>query len=84
MTKHTDDLHAYINRGDLTELGKVWFYFIYSVLKPSMHVLTVRQDHAILLYALVKRYRVDLGRFIKESILEYVVDQFLYRANFSK
>ena len=39
--------HAYINKGDLTKIGKVWFYFINSVLKPSMHVSTVRQDCAV-------------------------------------
>ena len=46
--------HAYINRGDLIKVGKVCLYFINSMLKPSMHVSTVRQDHTILLYALVK------------------------------
>ena len=68
--------HAYINIGDLTELGKVWFYFINFVLKPSMHVSIVRQDRAILLYVMVKCYKVDLGRIIKESILEYVKGNF--------
>ena len=62
--------HAYINRGDLTEIGKAWFYFINSVLKASMHVSTMRQDRVILLYALVKGYQVDLGRIVEESILE--------------
>ena len=33
--------HAFINRGDLTEVGKVWFYFLNSVLKPSKHVWTL-------------------------------------------
>ena len=40
--------HGYINRGDLTKIGKVWIYIINSVLKPSMHVSTLRQDRAIL------------------------------------
>ena len=69
--------HAYINGGDLKELGKVWFYFINFVLKPSMHISTVRQDRAILLYELVKGYEVDLGRIIKDLILEYVKGNFV-------
>ena len=41
-----------------------------------MHVSTVRQDCAILLYALVKGYVVKLGRIIEESILEYAKGKF--------
>ena len=41
-----------------------------------MHVLTVRQDCAILLYELVKGYLVDLGRIVEESILEYAKGNF--------
>ena len=37
-----------------------------------MNVSTVRHDRAILLHALVKGDKVDLGKIIKESILEYV------------
>ena len=47
------------------------------MLKPSMHVTTVRQDRAILLDALVKGYKVDLGRIIQDSILEYVKGNFI-------
>ena len=32
-----------INRGDLTEKAKVWFYFLASVLVPTKHVCTVRE-----------------------------------------
>ena len=32
-----------INRGDLTEEAKVWFYFLASVLIPTKHVYTVRE-----------------------------------------
>ena len=41
-----------------------------------MHVSTVRQDCAILLYAFVKGYVVKLGRIIEESILEYAKGKF--------
>ena len=34
--------NAYIDRGDLIEAIKVWFYFVNSVLTPSKHVSTVR------------------------------------------
>ena len=32
-----------INRGDMTEEAKVWFYFLASVLVPTKHVCTVRE-----------------------------------------
>ena len=38
-----------IAKGDLTEEGKVWFYFISFVLMPSNHLSTVRREEAILL-----------------------------------
>ena len=47
------------------------------MLKPSMHVSTVRQDDAILLYALVKGYQVDWGRIVEDLILEYVKRNFV-------
>ena len=47
------------------------------MLKPSKHISTVRQDRAILLYALVKGYQINLGRIIEESILEYEKGNFI-------
>ena len=32
-----------INRGDLIEEAKVWFYFLASVMVPTKHVCTVRE-----------------------------------------
>ena len=46
------------------------------MLKPSKHVSTVRQECAILLYALVKGYEVNVGRIVKESILNYAKGNF--------
>ena len=68
--------NAFINRGDLTKVGKVWFYFVNSMLKPSKHVSTVSQDRAILLYALVKGYALNVGTIMEESILDYVEGKF--------
>ena len=47
------------------------------MLKPSMHVSTMRQDRAILLYVLVKGYQVDWGRIVEEFILEYAKENFV-------
>ena len=47
-----------------------------SVLKPSKHVSTVRQDRTILLYALVKGYEINVRRIVKESILDYEKGKF--------
>ena len=57
--------------GDLTEEAKVWFYFISSVLMPSKHLSTMRREEAILLYALLKGYKINVGEIIEKSILGY-------------
>ena len=44
--------------------------------KRSKHVSTMRQDHALLLYALVEGFELDMGRIIKESILDYAENNF--------
>ena len=64
--QRTKTIHnTYIDRGNLTEAVKVWFYFINSVLTLSKHVLIVRQDYAILLYALVKGFRLNVGKIVE-------------------
>ena len=60
-----------IARGDLTEEAKVWFYFISFVLMPSKHLSTMRREEAILLYALLKGYKINEGKIIEKSILDY-------------
>ena len=60
-----------INRGDLTEEAKVWFYFLASVLFPTKHVCTVREQEAIILYAILKGYKLNAGAIIENSIMRY-------------
>ena len=60
-----------IARGDLTEEAKVWFYFVNSVLRPSKDLSIVGREEAILLYALLKGYKIDVGKMIENSILSY-------------
>ena len=60
-----------IARGDLTKEAKVWFYFISSVLMPSKHLITMRREEAILLYALLKGYKINVVKIIEKSILGY-------------
>ena len=61
-----------IFRGDLTEEAKVCFYFISSVLMPSkQHLITVRREEATLLYALLKGYKINVGKIIEKSILSH-------------
>ena len=57
--------------GDLTEEAKVWFDFISSVLMHSKHLNTVGREEAILLYALLKGYKINVGKIIEKSILGY-------------
>ena len=68
--------NAYIDRGDLSEAVKVWFYFINSVLTPSKHVSTIRQDRSILLYAQIKGFTLNVGKFMEQSILDYPENNF--------
>ena len=68
-TKKT--LYKSIYRGDLTEEGKVWFYFISFVLFPSKHLSIVRRDETIFLYALLKGYKINVGKIIETPILSY-------------
>ena len=60
-----------INRGDLTEEEKVWFYFLASFLFPTKHVCTVREIEAIILYAILKGYKLNAGAIIENSIMKY-------------
>ena len=60
-----------INRGDMTEEAKVWFYFLASILIPTKHVCTVREQESVLLYAILKGYKLNAGAIIKNSIMKY-------------
>ena len=60
-----------INRGDLTEEAKGWFYFLASVMVPTKHVYTVREQEAIILYAILKGYKLNAGAIIENSIMKY-------------
>ena len=60
-----------INRGDLTEEAKVWFYFLASVLVPTKHVCTVREQESIILYAILKGRKLNAGAIIENSIMKY-------------
>ena len=60
--------HESINRGSLTEEAKVWFYFIASVMIPTKHLSTIGEQEAIILYALLKGYKFDVGKIIETSI----------------
>ena len=65
-----------IAKGDLTEEPKVWFYFISSVLMSSKHLSTVIREEEIVLYALLKGYKINVGKMIEKSILGYSENKF--------
>ena len=71
MERDKENPFKSIARGDLTEEAKVWFYFISSVLMPSKHLSTVRREEVILLYALIKGYKFDVGKIIETSIRSF-------------
>ena len=66
-----------ITKGDLTEEAKVLFYFISYVLMPFKHLSTVRREEAILLYALLKGYKINVGKIIEKSILGYSESKYM-------
>ena len=49
----------------------MWFYFLCSVILPSKHLCTVREKEAVLLYAILKGYKLSVGKIIENSILSY-------------
>ena len=57
--------HKSINRGSLTEEAKVWFYFIASVIIPTKHLSTIREQEVIIFYALLKGYKFNAGKIIE-------------------
>ena len=63
--------HYAINIGSLIEEAKVWFYFRSSIILPTKHLCTVREQEAIILYALLKGYKMNVGGLIERSIREY-------------
>ena len=63
--------HESITRGSLTEEAKVWFYFLCSVILPSKYLSTVREKEAVLLYAILKGYKFNVGKIMENSILSY-------------
>ena len=60
-----------LNRGSLTEEAKVWFYFLALVLVPTRHLSTVREQEAVMLYAILKGYKISIGTIIENSIMRY-------------
>ena len=63
--------HYAIKRGSLTEEAKVWFYFLSSVILPTKHLCAVREQEAIILYSLLKGYKMNVGGLIEGSIKGY-------------
>ena len=65
------NLHESIARGALTEQARVWFYFLSSIILPSKHLCSIRENEAVLLYAILKGYKFSVGKLIENSILSY-------------
>ena len=62
--------HEPIARGSLTKQAKV-FYFLCSIILPSNHLSTIKENKAVLLYAILKGYKFSVGKIIENSILSY-------------
>ena len=44
------------------------FYFLSLMLTPTKHVCIMRVDKAILLYTILKGYKISFGKIIESSI----------------
>ena len=55
----------------MTKEAKLWFYFVSLVLFPSKHLSIVRKNEAMLLYAVLKGYKINVGKIIENSIMSY-------------
>ena len=51
--------------------AKVWFYFLSPVILPTKHLCSMREQEAIILYAFLKGYKMNVGCLIEGSIREY-------------
>ena len=60
--------HESINRGSLMEEAKVWFYIIASVIISTKHLSTIREQEALILYALLKGYKFNVRKIIESFI----------------
>ena len=68
-SKFKENPHYAINRGSLTEEPKVWFYFLFSVILPTKHLCSMREQEAIILYALLKGYKINVGVISDQKVL---------------
>ncbi|KAH1063677.1 hypothetical protein J1N35_028664 [Gossypium stocksii] len=57
----------------LTPLVKVWFYFIRFILMPSSNGTTISLERMVLLYSILTRKTIDVGKIILTEIQNYVV-----------
>ena len=55
-----------ITRGSQTKEAKIMFYFLSSVLMPSKHLSIVRKEEAVLMYATLKGYKMNVGKIIEK------------------
>ena len=63
--------HELISRGSLSEEAKVWFHFIASIIIPTKHLSIIREQEAIISYALLKGYKFNAGKIIESSIRSF-------------
>ena len=76
MGKIKKNQYVKIARGYLIEKAKIWFDFLSSILTLTKHVCTMRLDKAILLYAIMKGYKISFGKITEKSILDYKSNNF--------
>lgn len=54
---------------NLSLYGKAWYAFICAKLMPCTHVSHVTRERAVLLYSIIKGYKINVGHLILQSVL---------------
>ena len=52
------------------------FYFLNSIMMPSKHLSIVQKEELVFLYAIIKGYKLDMGKIIEKPILNYYYNNF--------
>lgn len=56
----------------LTRYARAWFLFLSARIMPSSHVTEVSVERAIILWAILNGYYIDLGSLIHQNILKFL------------
>ena len=63
-----EGMHVSFPQHALRKYPRAWYHFLVARLMPAQHISDVIRDRAILLYAIMVRHSVDVGRIIEQQM----------------